>query len=92
MITGHSCPGCGLTRGVASLVRGRWHEAITMHPLAPVLVAEIALFCVAFVVLGDTLRSRVPVRVVSSVLALNVAALVLTWVVRSSTGQIAVLG
>ncbi len=91
-VTGHSCPGCGLTRAVAALVRGRWHEAVTLHPLAPVLVAEIMVFCLAFVVLGPRLRDRVPTRVASSVLVLNAIALVTIWAARSATGQIAVLG
>ncbi len=91
-ITGHSCPGCGLTRAVAALVRGRWHEAVTLHPLAPVLVAEIMVFCLAFVMLGPRLRERVPTRVASSLLVLNAIALAAIWAARSASGQIAVLG
>ena len=91
-ITGHSCPGCGLTRAVAALVRGRWNEAVSLHPLAPVLVAEIMVFCVAFVILGPRLRDRVPTRVASALLVLNAIAFVAIWAARSATGQIAVLG
>jgi hypothetical protein len=34
-ITGLPCPGCGMTRAVASLLRGRWLEAVQYHPFAP---------------------------------------------------------
>jgi len=28
----HACPGCGLTRGTAFVMQGRWYEAWTIHP------------------------------------------------------------
>lgn len=92
LFTGHSCPGCGLTRGVGSLLRGRWHEAITMHPLAPVLVMQAAAFCVAFVLFGAGARTRLPTWLITSLVALNTIAFLAIWVARTSTGQIAVLG
>jgi hypothetical protein len=91
-LTGHSCPGCGLTRSAGSLLRGRWHEAVTLHPLAPVLVAQVVLACVAFVVLGRGLRSRVPSWSLAVLLGANAVALLAVWAVRSSTGRLSVLG
>ena len=37
-LLGVACPGCGLTRGVCSLVHGRWTEAIEFNPLSPLAV------------------------------------------------------
>jgi hypothetical protein len=33
----HACPGCGLTRALDLLWRGRWHEAVAMNPLSPLV-------------------------------------------------------
>lgn len=35
-ITGLPCPGCGMTRAVAALLRGDWSAAMHFHPFAPV--------------------------------------------------------
>lgn len=31
----HACPGCGLVRGVAATLQGRFGDALTFHPGAP---------------------------------------------------------
>jgi Protein of unknown function (DUF2752) len=92
MLTGHSCPGCGLTRAFGSLLRGRWHEALVLHPLAPVLMLELVVAFVALAAFGDRLRSRVPTWALATALSVNAAALLVTWAVRSASGQIGVLG
>lgn len=35
--TGHSCPGCGMTRAFVLLWRGRFREAIRSNPASPVV-------------------------------------------------------
>jgi Protein of unknown function (DUF2752) len=90
-LSGHSCPGCGLTRSLGSLLRGRFGEAVTLHPLLPVLVLEVMLAAAVVLVLGDRVATRVPRWFVPGLLALNGCALAVTWVIRTSTGQIAVL-
>lgn len=88
-LTGHACPGCGLTRAVGSLLRGRVHDAIALHPIAPLLVAEVVVACLAFVLLGDTARRRAPAWLLPAALVVNTVLLVGTWTVRGLTGDLA---
>lgn len=37
-LTGHPCPGCGLTRAAFALVRLDFDRALALHPLSPLLV------------------------------------------------------
>ena len=89
LLTGQACPGCGLTRAVGALLRGRVHEALDWHPLAPLLVAQVAIACVAYVVLGPSVRSRAPSALLPAVLVANAALLLGAWVVRGLTGDLA---
>lgn len=41
-VTGTPCPGCGMTRSAANLVRGRMGRALQFHPLGIVVVPIIA--------------------------------------------------
>jgi hypothetical protein len=56
-VTGLPCPGCGMTRGVAALARGHWHEAIAWHAFAP-LVFVCAALILAAALLPERLRRR----------------------------------
>lgn len=46
IVTGHPCPTCGLTRGVASLLRLRGGEALGFHWLSPVAAAVLGAWLV----------------------------------------------
>ena len=37
-ISGHPCPGCGMTRATLALLHGHLAEAVGFHPLAPLVV------------------------------------------------------
>lgn len=37
-LTGHDCPGCGMTRACVALFQGRWSDAWGHHPLALPLI------------------------------------------------------
>lgn len=84
LCTGHACPGCGLTRATGSLLRGDVAASLRFHPLAFVLVMQLAVVGAAVVwqqvSLADLLR-RNPWLV-----WVNIAALLGTWVVRWRLG------
>ena len=41
-VTGLPCPGCGVTRGMGALARGRWHEAIEFNLFTPMIALSVA--------------------------------------------------
>ncbi|HEV8297612.1 MAG TPA: DUF2752 domain-containing protein [Acidimicrobiales bacterium] len=89
--TGVSCPGCGLTRAAGSIVRGRWHEAMTLHPLIPLVLLELAG---GWLLLTTRRFGRSPMMsrtLLVSLLWLNVAAFFGLWLWRLHSGWIHVL-
>lgn len=50
-LTGHPCPGCGMTRAALRLVQGDLLGALRLHPLSPLCV-PVALVVALEVVLG----------------------------------------
>jgi hypothetical protein len=46
---GVPCPGCGLTRAIALLVKGQWHASFTMHAFGPVFLLALVLIGAAAV-------------------------------------------
>ena len=64
VVSGKSCPTCGMTRATCALARGHWREAMRHHPLVvPFWLAMIALIWVHW---GATAsRQREPWRRVS---------------------------
>ena len=46
LVTGHPCPGCGLTRALTLLWMGDWRNGVGLNPLSPlVFCLLIVLFC-----------------------------------------------
>lgn len=84
------CPGCGMTRAMALLAKGRWGQAAALHPLAPVLLVQGLTLWAAWGL--ALLRNRLP-RAVSGwlgwgLVALNVALLLGVWVLRLAHGTL----
>jgi hypothetical protein len=56
IVTGHPCPGCGLTRATLALLRGDLAETLRFHPLAPLvsplLGGLLAYAAIAYVRVG----------------------------------------
>lgn len=42
LCTGTACPGCGMTRAASALVRGDFANALTLHPLVPLIALQLA--------------------------------------------------
>ena len=85
--TGHACPGCGLTRAIGSLVRGDVSLSIRYHPIAILLVAQVAI--------ASILLARQPERSVNDFVTehrrwiyANVVMLIVVWALRWRFGML----
>jgi hypothetical protein len=87
IVTGHPCPGCGLTRATMALLDGDLQEAMRLHPLAPLvspLVAGVVAWgAIAYVVVGrwPAMRGRAAARMAAAGIALWVV-LFAVWIAR----------
>src|SRR6266550_1920144 len=83
---GVPCPGCGLTRAIALLLRGEWRASLTMHAFAPVFVVGLAM--IGFGTLLPSRRrqafigwtQRMEQR--TAITTLLAVALILYWLIR----------
>lgn len=41
LLTGYPCPFCGMTRGISSILRGRFRDALEFHVFAPLVFMGI---------------------------------------------------
>ena len=86
--TGIPCAGCGLTRAFVHLARGEWLAALADHPLAPLVVLELAA---GWALWGLALAGRVrprPERWLGPWLLAHAAALGALWLGRLATGTL----
>jgi len=84
-VTGLPCFTCGLTRSICLLLRGRWLDAIAMHPAAPIAVVLIASACLwlgAESALGRPLRPRLRHRLLLAFLGVGFALSAGAWILR----------
>ena len=84
--TGKPCPGCGMSRALAALVRGDWGRALFLHAFAPLFAAAGVLLLVAFV-LPAAQRARLAERIAAFERATGAAvwlagAFMVYWLVR----------
>jgi hypothetical protein len=82
-LTGHPCPFCGGTHGVAEMWAGDWRQAVLDYPLAPVLfagtLAALPVLLVALVLRRDL---RVSPRVWKIGLLVAGLLLAVNWVLK----------
>ncbi len=92
LCTGTACPGCGLTRAAANLLRGDMATAMTYHPLVPLIAAQ------ALLAWGYVMGRRLGVvpalgqRTIQILLAGTAVLLVAVWVIRLTTGTLPPVG
>ena len=82
------CPGCGLTRAFAHLAKGEWREALVLHPLSPIVAAELGVGWGAW---GLALAGRLPQKLWRQLELLaiaNAAALIALWLGRAAAGTL----
>ncbi|HEX5761308.1 MAG TPA: DUF2752 domain-containing protein [Thermoanaerobaculia bacterium] len=81
------CPGCGMTRALASLVRGEWSAAMALHPWSPVVAGQLGL---AWLASGIALARPLPgwPAVLAPLFGANLAALAAIWVGRLASGTL----
>ncbi|HEV7869562.1 MAG TPA: DUF2752 domain-containing protein [Chthoniobacteraceae bacterium] len=90
---GLPCPGCGLSRACAALVRGDWLESFQLHAFAPVVLFGMTLITLGAVLPKDAHRGFV--RLVSewerrtAITPLLLGAFCLYWLLRFASGAAA---
>lgn len=87
-VTGMSCPGCGLTRACAKLLKGDPTASAHLHPLGGLIMAQVA---VGWVLWGWRLWRRSPplsMDAVSRLTVGNLVALLAVWIVRLASGTL----
>ncbi len=91
-VTGVPCPGCGVSRACAALVRGHWQQSVQLHVFAPLFLVAIGLFAMA-AALPNRRREAMAARIEaaearSGVTILLLTGLMLYWLVRLLYGHI----
>jgi hypothetical protein len=76
--TGIDCPFCGMTRATVALGEGHWHDALALHPLAPIVLIGLGAV-LAIIALG-----RADVLVHGRRPLLLLAAIAVLWILRLS--------
>ena len=88
-VLGIPCPSCGMTRALSHLARGEWRAALALHPLAPLVAAELAL---GWAAAGAALLPRAKAAAerwrswIPTLLAADGALLVALWAGRLASG------
>jgi len=87
-LTGVACPGCGMTRAAAALLRGDVALALDYHPLIP-LIAALVIAGWAWWLVRRTGRVKpIPNRVVSLGLIGIGVSLTAVWLLRFASGTL----
>jgi hypothetical protein len=82
------CPGCGVTRALFLLAKGRWRAAIALHPFAPLLAAEAVALWLGWGALLARPTARAPRLPVEAAVLAHLAAFIALWLGRAATGTL----
>jgi hypothetical protein len=88
LCTGTACPGCGMTRAAASLIRGDVSAAMSYHPLVPVVTMQILAGWVWFALRRSGRVPPMSARTLNATLIGTLVALLAVWVARLVTGTL----
>lgn len=88
LATGMACPGCGLTRACASLIRGDVSGALTFHPLVLVVGAWAMGFGVNRLRIRRGHPPLLSERTTNRLITLTGIALIATWGIRIVSGTL----
>lgn len=88
LLTGVACPGCGMTRAAASLVRGEWALAWSFHPLVLVVAAWLVGAWLAVAMRRSGRSAPLSARTTNHLLIATAVLFVAVWLVRMATGAL----
>lgn len=88
LATGMACPGCGMTRAAAHLLRGDLATAVSYHPLVPAVALMAAVGWTWFVLRRSGRVQPMSNRMLNGVLIATVVALAAVWVARLAMGSL----
>ena len=86
--TGMACPGCGMTRAAAQLLRGDFGAAMTFHPLAPLIALQLVAVSVWYLLHRAGRANPVSNRVLNVMLIATSLALLGVWLARILSGTL----
>jgi hypothetical protein len=88
LCTGTACPGCGMTRAAASLIRGDVGGAMTLHPLVPLIGLQLVAGWVWYVLRRRGRIQPLSNRALNAILIVTALALLGVWAARLSSGTL----
>lgn len=88
LLTGVACPGCGMSRAMAWLLRGDVERATVYHPLAPIVLV-LGLLAVGWALGRRTWGWKAASPTLTSGVLIGLAVLLMgVWVARLMTGSL----
>lgn len=88
LCTGSACPGCGMLRATAHLIRGDLGEAIRYHPLAPLVLGQLLIAWALWFAHSRGWIRVDPGRWLNVALATTTVLLIGVWILRIVTGTL----
>ena len=88
VVTGSACPGCGMTRALAFLVRGDLDLSGFYHPLAPLIAIEALALWAWYLLRRRGLVRPLPRMAGNLVVILTAVSLLGVWALRSWSGSL----
>ncbi|HUF16262.1 MAG TPA: DUF2752 domain-containing protein [Acidimicrobiia bacterium] len=86
--TGMACPGCGMTRAAAQLLRGDFGAAMTFHPLVPLIALQLVAGWVWYLLNRAGRADPVSNRALNVMLIATSLALLGVWLARILSGTL----